>query len=140
MTNWDKVFSYWNATELGRKMIASDNVSNLELLFLIPNNKKKKLGLPLARVAKKGRKTRKYKRTKIRHIYSFSLFDLIEEVITKTLQEEWPSSEFFNDFVEIKDLQLGKEDMVFYEEMQLEDKPRGCHIRTYNTKDDINWR
>lgn len=41
------IHKYWSRTELGRKMIDSNNVSESDLLFLIPNNVKKKIRVAL---------------------------------------------------------------------------------------------
>ena len=53
------IHKYWSRIELGRKMIDSNNVSESDLLFLIPNNVKKKYGLPLTRIS--GKEKRKQK-------------------------------------------------------------------------------
>jgi hypothetical protein len=41
MKNTKFIYEYWNRTNLGREMIKSNRVSELDLLFLIPNNVKK---------------------------------------------------------------------------------------------------
>ena len=94
MKNKEFIYIYWNRTELGRKMIASNHVSEDDLLFLIPNNVKKMHGLPLTRG------TRKYKEQRKRFIYSFSLFDIIEEIIDDVLPNK--INENLGSFVEIK--------------------------------------
>lgn len=101
------IHKYWSRTELGRKMIDSNNVSESDLLFLIPNNVKKKYGLPLTRIS--GKEKRKQKRQKKRFIKSFGLFDLIEETIEKNIYSKWDTNEFFEQFVDFKEVRYGKE-------------------------------
>lgn len=47
------IYEYWGGTDLGKEMIKSNNVSDSDLLFLIPNNIKKMHGLPLTRMSGK---------------------------------------------------------------------------------------
>lgn len=101
------IHKYWSRTELGRKMIDSNNVSESDLLFLIPNNVKKKYGLPLTRIS--GKEKRKQKRQKKRFIKSFGFFDLIEETIEKNIYSKWATNEFFEQFVDFKEVRYGKE-------------------------------
>lgn len=93
------IYKYWNHTKLGQAMIQSNNVSDSDLLFLIPNNTKKKLGLPLTRIS--GNKKRKQKDQRKRFITSFKLFDLIEEVIEKTIGSKLTQDEWLGQFVEV---------------------------------------
>ena len=81
-------------------MIASNNVSESDLFFLIPNNIKKMHGFPPTRTIQK--KKRKYKDNKKHHILSFQLFDLIEEIIEETLPPVMLKG--FDNFVEIKNI------------------------------------
>lgn len=99
------IYEYWNKTELGRDMIKSNNVSDLDLLFLIPNNVKKRLGLPLTRIS--GKKKRERKCWQTGFILSYKLFDIIEETIVNTIPSEWTNSEFFGEFVEVKNVNMG---------------------------------
>lgn len=101
------IHKYWSRTELGRKMIDSNNVSESDLLFLIPNNVKKKCELPLTRIS--GKEKRKQKRQKKRFIMSFRLFDLVEGVIEKNICSKWATNEFFEQFVDFKEVRYGKE-------------------------------
>lgn len=96
------IHNYWNRTKLGKEMIQSNNVSDSDLLFLIPNNTKKKLGLPLTRIS--GRKKRQQKSQRKRFIKSFKLFDLIEEVIEETICSNWTQNEWFGQFVDVKNI------------------------------------
>lgn len=99
------VYEYWNRTELGRKMIVSDSVSDSDLLFMIPNNAKKMHGLPVTRMP--GKKKRKKKNQRKRHILSFKLFDLIEEIVERTIVSTWSQNDFFDKFVDVKNLAMG---------------------------------
>lgn len=99
------VYEYWNRTELGRAMIASSSVSDSDLLFLIPNNVKKMHGLPVTRMP--GKKKRKKKNQRKRFILSFKLFDLIEEIVERTIVSTWSQNEFFDKFVDVKNCAIG---------------------------------
>lgn len=99
------IYEYWNKTELGRDMIQSDNISDLDLLFLIPNNKKKMLGLPLTRIS--GKKKRQQKRKRTRYILTFKLFHLVEEKVERTICSEPMVNEFFNKYADVKSLNIG---------------------------------
>ena len=98
------VYEYWNKTELGRKMIASDFVSDSDLFFLIPNNVKRRHGLPITRIGGK-RKSIKKKNRK-HQILSFRLFGLISDIIEETLPKTY-NNEYFGDFVECKNIGFG---------------------------------
>ena len=54
--NKEFIYEYWNKTKLGKAMIKSNNVSESDLLFLIPNNVKRMHGLPLTRTFGKKKK------------------------------------------------------------------------------------
>lgn len=105
MKNKEFIYEYWGRTELGRKMIASNNVSESDLLFLIPNNVKRMHGLPTTRII--GKKKRKQKEQRRKFILSFNLFDILEEIIEDTLCSKWSDNEFFGEFVEVKNLDIG---------------------------------
>ena len=102
MKNKEFIYEYWGRTELGRKMIASNNVSESDLLFLIPNNVKRMHGLPTTRII--GKKKRKQKEQRRKFILSFNLFDIIEEIIEETLCSKWSQNEFFEQFVDVRDV------------------------------------
>ena len=99
------IHEYWRRSELGRDMIQSDNISDLDLLFLIPNNKKKILGLPLTRIS--GKKKRQQKRKKTRYILTFKLFHLVEAKVERTICSEPMVNEFFNKYADVKSLNIG---------------------------------
>lgn len=113
MKNKSFIYEYWSRTELGRKMIASNHVTESDLLFLIPNNVKRRHGLPLTRIS--GKKKRKKKQQRKRFIVGFKLFDIIEEVVDKTLCNNIQENKFFNQFVEVKKLNLGDRNIVTVE-------------------------
>ena len=104
MRNKEFIYEYWSRTELGRSMIASNNVSESDLLFLIPNNVKRMHGLPLTRIH--GKKKRKQKDQRKRFILFFKLFDIIEDIVEETLCSKWSDNEFFGEFVEVKNLSI----------------------------------
>ena len=98
------VYEYWNRTELGRKMIASDSVSDNDLLFLIPNNIKRRHGIPATRII--GKRKSVIKRKRKHNILSFKLFDIISDLIEELVPEVC-NEEFFTQFVDVKDMSLG---------------------------------
>lgn len=105
MKNKEFIYEYWGRTRLGREMIKSNNISDSDLLFLIPNNVKRMHGLPLTRIS--GKKKRKQKEQRKRFILSFKLFDIIEETIEEMICSQWSDSNFFDEFVEIKNFNIG---------------------------------
>jgi hypothetical protein len=104
MKNKEFIYEYWSRTKLGREMIKSNHVSESDLLFLIPNNVKRMHGLPITRIS--GKKKRKQKEQRKRFILSFKLFDIIENIVDETLCSKWSDNEFFNEFVEVKNLNI----------------------------------
>lgn len=96
------IYEYWNKTKLGKAMIKSNNVSESDLLFLIPNNVKRMHGLPLTRTF--GKKKRKRKELRKRHILSFKLFDLIEKITEDNLSFINSNKGYFDTFVELRKL------------------------------------
>jgi hypothetical protein len=101
------IYEYWGKTELGRRMIDSDYVSESDLLFLIPNNVKKMHGIPLTRIS--GKKKRKQKERRKRFILSFELLDIVADLVEDTLCSTWLDNAFFDKFVEFKNLSIGNE-------------------------------
>lgn len=100
-----KIHSYWSKTEFGKMMIKSDNVSDSDLLFLIPNNNKKIMGLPMTRLGDKHNK-RRYKNNTCRNIMKFKIFDALEDIIEQKL------SKFdFDNFVDYKYIVFGDIDV-----------------------------
>jgi hypothetical protein len=111
------VYEYWSRTELGRKMIASDSVSDSDLLFLIPNNVKRMHGLPLTRIS--GSKKKKKKRLRRRSILSFELFKIIEDMVEEIVSSKLSNDQFFDKFVDIKDVEIGEKN-VFQPDFRLD--------------------
>jgi hypothetical protein len=102
------IHKYWGRTDFGRRMLESKFVSDLDLLFLIPNNIKRRNGLPATRTC--GKNKRKQKRDKRRIILSFPVFDIISEVIEETLPQQ--IDEQLGTFVEIKDISIGDKNVI----------------------------
>lgn len=104
MTEKQKSFvhKYWSRTELGQAMIASDSISDSDLLFLIPNNVKRRNGLPVTRTY--GKRKSIIKRDRKRRISSFRLFDLISKIIEETLPKTY-NNEWFGEFVDFKNVE-----------------------------------
>lgn len=102
------IHEYWGRTDFGRQMLKSEFVSDLDLLFLIPNNVKRRNGLPTTRIS--GKNKRKQKRDKRRIILSFPLFEVISEIIEETLPQQIDES--FGTFVEVKDISVGDKNVM----------------------------
>lgn len=107
MTEKQKSFvhKYWSRTKLGQAMIASDSVSDSDLLFLIPNNVKRRNGLPVTRTYGKRKSVIKKKRK--HQILLFKSFDLISKIVEKTITEKFNSDNFITDFVDVKNVDIG---------------------------------
>lgn len=106
MNNREKelILQYWRKTDLGKKMILSNHVSYSDLLFMIPNNVKRRYGLPATRTC--GKRKSYIKRNRKCRILRFKLFDLIEEIIDETLTATC-DNEFFQSFVDVKNFAEG---------------------------------
>ena len=74
--------------------------SNEELLYLFPNNKLKRNGLPLKRGGSKKKKKI------IRMLHEQRLFNIIEDVIDDILTSKLESNQFFKEFVDIKNMHI----------------------------------
>ena len=110
------IHNYWNKTEFGKMMVQNNSVSDLDLLFLIPNNKKKILGLPVTRLGNK-RNKKKYKVNRRVNITTLKMFDVLENIIEQRL-----SNFNFDNFVDYKDVGFGdkcnftvKKEIIGYE-------------------------
>ena len=101
------IYEYWSRTELGRAMIKSENISENDLLFLMPNSVKHMHGLPLTRCAKRGRNKRKYKTQRKRQILCYKLWDTLLNIIDDVICSQWKENDFFKDFVDVKECTLG---------------------------------
>ena len=108
MNNREKelILQYWSKTDIGKKMILSNHVSYSDLLFMIPNNVKRRYGLPTTRTC--GKRKSYIKRNRKRRILEFNLFDLIEEIIDQTLTTTY-DNEFFHSFVNVKNFAEGNQ-------------------------------
>lgn len=102
------IHEYWGRTDFGRQMLKSEFVSDLDLLFLIPNNIKRRNGLPATRTY--GKNKRKQKRDKRWRILSFPLFEIISEIIEETLPQQ--IDEQFGTFAEVKDISIGDKNVI----------------------------
>lgn len=111
------VYKYWNRTELGREMIASSSVSDSDLLFLIPNNVKRRHGLPATRTY--GKRKSAIKKARKRIILSFRLFDLISDIVEETLHQKLCDEEFFGQFVDVKNVELGDRNTFVFDKTNI---------------------
>ena len=100
MRNKQLLYDYISRTELGEKLVQYPQITTSQLWFLVPNNVKRRLGIPVTRVAKRGRKTRKYKQLRKRIVLSQLLFDILCKMIESNLTYDYQQN-FFQSFVEI---------------------------------------
>lgn len=85
-----------------KELYERNNFSNEELLYLFPNNKLKRFGLPMK---KGGSKKKQIKRNIIR---SQPLFNIIEDIIDDTLRnQDYLENKFFEQFVDFRNLNIG---------------------------------
>ena len=120
----DFLYAYWSRTELGKEMIKSNHVSDSDLLFLMPNNVKRMYGLPLTRIS--GKKKRKQKEVRRKNIFGFNLFDIVEEIIDKTLGGQIVQSDYFGKFVDVKDVSIGDKNYFIDENIIDQFNSYGC--------------
>lgn len=99
------IYKYWSRTKLGKEMLASNSVSDSDLLFLIPNNIKRRNGLPVTRIY--GKRKSVIKKNRKRQILLFKSFDLISKIIEETITEKFSSESFITDFVDVKNADIG---------------------------------
>lgn len=125
------LYAYWSRTELGKEMIKSNHVSDSDLLFLMPNNVKRMYGLPLTRIS--GKKKIKQKEARRRNIFGFKLFDIIEEVIDKTIGEQITHNDYFGQFVDVKDVSTG--DPNYFVDESIIDKFNSCGCTSFKFLD-----
>lgn len=86
-----------------------------DILFLIPNNQKRRLGLPLTHI--QGRNKRQSKNRKQHYIYVNKSFPVIEQKVDNFMKSEQfqeAVNEFFDYFVDLKEC-AGEEEVKFYD-------------------------
>ena len=96
------VQEYWGKTDFGKKALSFPVLSTEDWYFLIPNNVKRRNGLPTTRISKK-RKSAYKKRYK--QFLSFKLFNIVDSIVEEMINNNIDN--FYNNFVEVKDLELG---------------------------------
>lgn len=99
------IYKYWSRTKLGKEMLASNSVSDSDLLFLIPNNIKRRNELPVTRIY--GKRKSVIKENRKRQILLFKSFDLISKIIEETITEKFSGESFITDFVDVKNADIG---------------------------------
>lgn len=106
MNNCEKelILQYWSKTDIGKKMILSNHVSYSDLLFMIPNNVKRRYGLPSTRTC--GKRKSQIKRNRRHRIRAFNLFDILVEVIEDQFSETF-DVKYFQNFVDIHNMDQG---------------------------------
>lgn len=84
-----------------KELYEHKNFSNEELLYLFPNNKLKRFGLPMKRGGSKKKKKMRQK------LFDQRLFNIIEDMIDDILTKQLTTNSFFQEFVEVKNVSLG---------------------------------
>lgn len=105
MKNKDFIYEYWSKTEFGKRMIKSNNISDYDLLFLIPNNVKRVHGLPATRIS--GKEKKKQKQQRKRYIMHFLCFSIVENMVEENIRYKYQRG-YFDKFVDIKNLNIGE--------------------------------
>lgn len=90
-----EIIEYWEKQDFGQEIL--NELSESELLLLIPNNKKRMLGLPLTRIPSKKKRHTKNKRKS--QVFK-SHFDFVDKCIAKAIAEE--IDKMLDGFVDIK--------------------------------------
>ena len=103
-----KIVKYWETQDFGQEIL--NELSESELLLLIPNNKKRVLGLPLTRIT--GKKKRYTKNKRKSQIFK-SHFDFVDKCIAKAVVEE--INRMMDGFVDVKNLMLGEPNIYNWE-------------------------
>ena len=85
-----------------KELYERNNFSNEELLYLFPNNKLKRNGLPMKRGGSKKKKL------KVRILRSQPMFNIIEDIVEETLCKSWKEDFWFNKFVDFKNVTIGE--------------------------------
>lgn len=85
-----------------KELYERNNFSNEELLYLFPNNKLKRNGLPMKRGGSKKKKL------KVRILRSQPMFNIIEDIVEETLCKSWKEDHWFNKFVDFKNVTIGE--------------------------------
>ena len=96
---------YFSKTELGSRIINSDFISENDLLFLIPNNFKRRLGLKPTRVFNRRKSNSKQNRR--HHILGWQYYELIQQIIDEMLADYFNQGSFIVDLVDVKNILEG---------------------------------
>lgn len=102
LSKHEYIKQYYYQNELLRKLYDSGVFTDDELLYIFDNNKLKRLGFPMKRGGKKFR----YKQWK--KLFDWRLFHILEETISERV-ERFVGNNFFQNFVDIKDVMSTKE-------------------------------
>lgn len=99
------IHRYFSKTELGLRIINSNFVSENDLLFLIPNNFKRRLGLKPTRVFNRRKSNSKQNRR--HHILGWQYYELIQQIINEMLEDYFNQGSFIVDLVDVKNILEG---------------------------------
>ena len=99
------IHRYFSKTELGLRIINSDFVSENDLLFLIPNNFKRRLGLKPTRVFNRRKSNSKQNRR--HHILGWQYYEFIQQTINEMLEDYFNQGSFIVDLVDVKNILEG---------------------------------
>ena len=99
------IHRYFSKTELGLRIINSNFISENDLLFLIPNNFKRRLGLKPTRVFNRRKSNSKQNRR--HHILGWQYYELIQQTINEMLEDYFNQGSFIVDLVDVKNILEG---------------------------------
>lgn len=83
----EKICKYFLKYPFGISLLRG--LSEQDLLFLMPNNAKRRLGFPMTRVAKRGRKARDFKRIRKKVLAYHNVFAWVEAKVPVRINEEF---------------------------------------------------
>lgn len=99
------IHRYFSKTELGLRIINNDFISENDLLFLIPNNFKRRLGLKPTRVFNRRKSNSKQNRR--HHILGWQYYEFIQQIIDEMLADYFNQGSFIVELVDVKNILEG---------------------------------
>lgn len=102
------IYKYHSKTELGKMMTMSKSITYSDLLFMMPNNVKRRYGLPVTRTY--GKRKSDIKRIRRHRILSVKVFDILEELVQELLLEKFQEETFIAGLIDVKNVSTGDKD------------------------------
>lgn len=103
-----KIQSYYSSRgQIGTKILSYPDLTYYNLLAAIPNNKRKMMGLPTARRARRYKKVKHERWADFERVWGYPYFELLEKAINELLKDEF-SNDFIDQFIDVKTNILGE--------------------------------